>query len=246
MTKEAKKEEKTKKENGLEISIEEMTKKGVHLGHKISRLHPKMEKYIFGIRNTVHIIDLKKTESNLKKALMFISDLFEKGGNMLLVGTKPPLRSLIERIAQECGIPYVSERWLGGIFTNFEVISKRAKTFKEFKEQKEKGEFEKFSKKERARKERKLMEMEKKFKGIQDLDKVPEAVFICDIQRDKNCLKEAKEKGVKVIAICDTNTDPSQIDYPIPANDDAITSVEYILEKVKEAINKSKIQGPNS
>lgn len=240
-TKEKKKLKKDKiKEDKFEIKIEEMTEKGIHLGHKISKLHPKMADFVVGIRNTVHIIDLKKTETCLKKALKFISELFEKKEVMLLVGTKPPLRNLVQEIAQDCNLPYVTERWLGGTFSNFKVISQRAEYYRDLKKEKKESGFEKFLKKERIRKEKDLMRLEKKFEGIKDLEKLPEAIFICDIKTDKLALKEAVMKGVKVIAIVDTNVDPTLVDYPIPANDDAISSVKYILEKVAGVIKKAK------
>lgn len=236
----ADKETKKSKKEDFGINVEEMAKTGMHLGHRTTKLHPKMQEYVVGIRNTVHIIDLKKTELCLKKALKFIAELCGQGGKIIFVSTKPPLRNLVKEAATELNIPYVVERWLGGTFTNFKVISQRAKHYKTLREQKERGEFEKLSKKERIRKEKDLERMEKKFEGIKDLEELPGAVFIFDIRKDKLCLKEAKEKGVKVVAICDTNVDPTLPDYPIPANDDAISSVRYILEKVKEAINKSK------
>ena len=229
-----------KKYKKFGIKIEEMEEKGVHLGHRISKLHPKMTNFVVGIRNTVHIIDLEKTEICLKKALTFISELFEKGGNMLLVGTKPPLRNLVKETAQDCNIPYITERWLGGTFSNFKVISQRAKYYRELRKEKEETDFEKYPKKERIRKEKDLIKLEKKFEGIKNLNEIPKAVFICDIKKDKLALKEAKMKGVKVVAIVDTNVDPNSVDYPIPANDDAIPSVKYILEKVAEVIKKSK------
>jgi small subunit ribosomal protein S2 len=222
------------------INQEEMMAAGVHLGHRTSKLHPNMAEFVLGIRNTVHVIDLKKTAEYLEKALEFLQELTEKGGTLLLVGTKLPLKELVKNIARDCNLPYVAERWLGGTFTNFEVISKRAKYFKELKEKKEKGEFEKYTKKEQMKLEKELQDLAEKFEGIKDMEKLPEAVFICDIVKNKLALKEAKKKGIKVVAIVDTNADPTQVDYPIPANDDAISSVKYILEKVKEVIKKSK------
>ena len=242
-----KKETKEKKKTGKDgfgIEIEEMTKNGMHLGHAISKLHPKMADFVVGIRNTVHIIDLKKTASNLKEALKFISELFEKKGNMPLVGTKPPLRNLVREVAQDCSLSYVTERWLGGTFSNFKVISKRIGYYRDLEKEKNEGGFEKFLKKERLKKEKELERLERKFGGIKNLNEIPEAIFICDIKSDKLALKEAKMKGVKIIAIVDTNVDPTPVDYPIPANDDAISSVKYILEKVAKVIKnqKSKIK----
>ena len=239
MPKKEKPEEKTEK-NEFAIDVEEMMAAGVHLGHRTSKLHPKMEEFILGIRNTVHIIDLKKTASYLQNALKFIADISSQKKTMLLVGTKPVINDLVREMAQECGLPYVTERWLGGTFTNFKVIAERIKYFKEIEDKEKKGELEKYTKKERIKIARDLENLRRKFEGIKSLQGLPEAVFICDIRRDKLALKEAKMKGVKVVAIVDTNVDPTLVDYPIPANDDAISSVRYILEKVKKAIKKAK------
>jgi len=231
--------EKKTKSKSFNISLEEMRKAGVNLGHRVSKLHPKMKDYILGMRSTIHIIDLEKTASLLEKALDFISQVFEDKGTMLLVGTKPPLKRLIKEIADECNLSYVSERWLGGTFTNFKVVSERINHFKEMEEQMKDEVFEKYSKKEKAKKEKEMEKLRKKFEGIKELKGLPEAVFICDIVKDSSALKEAKMKGVKTIAIVDTNANPCLVDYPIPANDDAIPSVRYILEKVKDVILKA-------
>jgi small subunit ribosomal protein S2 len=228
------------KKNNFNIDDNEMMKAGVHLGHTASRLHPKMKNYIFGVRNTIHIIDLEKTIVEFEKALEFIKELVEKQETILLVGTKTPLRKLTKEIATDCNIPYVNERWLGGTFTNFKIILKRIKHFKELERQKKEGELEKYTKKERNDFDKELAKLELKFGGIKNLEKIPEAVFVCDIKKDILVVKEAIAKNIKVIAITDTNVDPSLIDYLIPANDDAITSVRYILEKVKQVILSSK------
>jgi len=228
-------EEKIKKGN-FGIRIDEMTEKGLHLGHQTAKLNPKMSVYIVGIRNTIHIINLEKTAVCLEKALKFISELTKEKGTMLMVGTKAPLKKLIQETAIRCNLPYIVERWLGGIFTNFKVVSERTKYYGDLVDQKQKGEFEKFIKKEKIRKEKQLVKMGKKFEGIKNLEKMPEAIFICDINKDKLALKEAKMKGVKVVAIVDTNVNPSLVDFPIPASDDSILSVKYILDKIEEAI----------
>jgi len=231
--KEAKKE--TKKED-FKLDTEEMAQAGVHFGHRTSGVHPKMKPYLFGVRNTVHIIDLEKTAEKFKEALTFLQQLISEDKILLLVGTKIQAKDLVKSIAKECGLPYVSERWLGGTFTNFETIKKRIDYFKDLERKKAEGELEKYTKKERADIDKELMDLELKVGGIKNLTKLPEAIFVLDMKKDTLAIKEAKRKGVKVIAIADTNTDPGLADYPIPANDDAISSLKYILEKVKETI----------
>lgn len=222
------------------IDIDEMAAAGVHLGHRTSKLHPKMENFIAGIRNTVHVIDLEKTVKCLEKALGFIATLSKEKKVLLFVGTKIPLKDLVKETAKDCHMPYVTERWLGGTFSNFKVITQRAQYFKNLQKEKKEGKLNKYTKKERLKIEKELVDLKTKFEGIQNMEQLPEAVFLCDIIKDNLALKEAKMKGIKTIALVDTNVDPTPVDYPIPANDDAISSVKYILEKVKETILKSK------
>ncbi len=235
-----KKTKRETKKNDFGIDVEEMMVAGVHLGHRISRLHPKMAENILGVRNTVHIIDLQKTAQQLTEALKFISGVLEKKGELLLVGTKIPLKSLVRKIAQDCHLPYVTERWLGGTFTNFKIIAERIKYFKDLAKKQKEGELEKYTKKERMEIDKELEDLGQKFGGIKDIEKIPQAVFICDINKDKIALREARAKKVKVVAIVDTNVDPNLVDYPIAANDDAISSVKYILEKVAQVVKKAK------
>jgi len=226
----------------IELNIDEMANAGLHLGHRTSKLHPKMLPYIFGVRNNVHIIDLEKTREKLKEALNFIQKLIKEKKIILVVGTKIQLKELVKEFATQFNFPYINHRWLGGTFTNFEIIKKRVEYLKELEEKKEKGEFEKYTKKERLLLERKLSKLKEKFEGIKKLEKIPEVVFILDMEKDNLAVKEAKIMGIKIIAISHTNVDPTLADFPIPANDDAITSVQYILEKIKEAILKVKEQ----
>lgn len=229
------------------INQEEMARAGLHFGHKTSRVHPKIKPYLFGVRSAIHIIDLEKTAEKLKEALGFIQKLIEENKTLLLVGTKIQVKDLVKNLAQDCELPYVTERWLGGTFTNFEAILKRTDHFKDLERQKEQGELEKYTKKERAKIDDELKRLRIKFEGIKNLKKLPDAIFVVDMREDALSIKEAKLKGIKIIAIADTNVDPTIADYPIPANDDAIPSVKYILEKVKEVIlaGKSKIQSPS-
>ncbi|MEK7664886.1 MAG: 30S ribosomal protein S2 [Patescibacteria group bacterium] len=227
------------KEN-TKIDIEEMAKMGVSFGHKFSNLHPKMKPYVSGIKNGVHVIDLEKTAKELEKALRFVSKTISEGKTIVFVGTKIQIKNLVKLAAEECGLPYVTERWLGGTFTNFETISKRVEYFKDLEKKKSTGELEKYTKKERLKFDKEIESLKVKFEGIKNMTKNPEAVFILDLKKDDTSAREAKRKGIKIIALCDTNVDPTIADYPIPANDDAISSVNYILEKVKETIINSK------
>jgi len=230
------------KKADFKIDPEEMTRAGVHFGHRTSRIHPKMKPYLSGVRNAVHIIDLEKTAEKLKEALGFIQELISAGKTLLLVGTKIQVKGLVKEAARDCNLPYVAERWLGGTFTNFEVIKKRIEYFKDLEKRRAEGELEKYPKTEKAKIDRELRNLEIKFGGIKNLEKLPDAIFVLDIKKDAAAVKEAKIKGIKVIGIADTNVDPTLADFPIPANDDAISSVKYILEKVKEAIKKCKVK----
>lgn len=231
-----KKEKVSAKEVDFGINIEEMEKAGVNFGHWTTRLHPKMEPYLAGIRNTVHIIDLEKTAEKLQEALKFIREFISQDKTLILVGTKIQVKELVKDIAEDCGLSYVRERWLGGTLTNFGVISKRIEYFKDMEKKKEEGGLEKYTKKERVKINKEFGKLKIKFEGLKDLKRLPDALFVLDIRKDDLAVKEARMKGIKIIAICDTNVDPTLVDYPIPANDDAISSVKYILEKVKEVI----------
>lgn len=226
------KEEAVNSSHGFDT--DEMMETGMHMGHRTSKLHPRMKDYIIGVRNTVHVVDLEQTAQLLRVALDYITELKKTNGTLLICGTKIPLVNLVKETADECEVPYVVNRWLGGTFTNFPVIVKRVNYYKDLLKQKNEGLWEKYTKKEQVDKEKELSDLRSKFEGLVRMEKLPDAVFICDLVKDKLCLKEAKDKGIKIIAIVDTNADPLLADYPIPANDDAITSVQYILNKFKE------------
>jgi small subunit ribosomal protein S2 len=217
-----------------------MNQAGLHFGHRVSRLHPKMKPFVSGIKNNVHIIDLEKTGKEFEKALAFISKLTADGKTLLFVGTKIQVKPFVKSNAEASGMPYVIERWLGGTFTNFETIIKRVQYFKELESKKASGELEKYTKKERSLFDKELEILRKKFEGIKHMSKLPDAVLILDVKKDITAAKEARRKGITIVGVVDTNIDPTLADYPIPANDDAISSVSYILEKVSETINNSK------
>jgi len=220
--------------------VDEMTKAGLQFGHKTSKTHPKMKPYIAGIRNTVHIFNLDKTKEKLEAALVFVESIVKEGKTLLLVGTKVQIRELVKNVAAECDIPFVTERWIGGTLTNFETIQKRVTYMKELEEKKKTGELEKYTKKEQAQFNKEIQELEKKYGGVRNLPRLPDAIFICDLDENNLALREAVKKEIKVVAICDTNIDPTPIDYVIPANDDAVSSMHYMLEKLRERIKNAK------
>jgi small subunit ribosomal protein S2 len=236
---EAKNKAKPKKSN-FGVKIQDMEEAGVNFGHRISRLHPKMKPYLAGVKNTTHFIDLEKTADSLESALEYVEKIISDKKVLVFIGTKIQIKDLLKETAEECQLPYVCERWLGGAFTNFPVIKKRIDYLIELEDAKKQGGWEKYTKKERIKINKEFEGLKTKFGGLKTLTTLPEAIFVADVRKDDLAVKEAKMKGVKVIAICDTNVDPTDIDYPIPANDDAISSVKYILDKVKEVILKSK------
>jgi len=220
----------------LDPKLQEMMEAGLHFGHNKSRTHPKMRQYVNGIRNMVHLIDVKQTKEKLEEALSFAEELAKDKKTLLFIGTKVQIKTPVRETAQACGFPYIVDRWIGGLFTNFEIVSKRIELLKELEEKEQSGELKKYTKKERLMMSRQKEDLEKKFGGVKKLEKLPDAIFICDLDENQMALREAQQKGIPVIAITDTNTDPSQVEYPIPANDDAVSSVHYILDKFKDIL----------
>lgn len=232
-------EEKNQK-NEFNLDLEEMAKAGLHFGHRTSKINPKMKPYISSVRNGVHIIDLEKTINNFEQALRFIQEIIFQGKIILFVGTKIQSKDLVKEIAEACNLPYINQRWLGGTFTNFKTLKKRIDYFKDLEEKKKNGELAKYTKLERIKIDQELKNLEIKFGGIKNMIEMPDAIFALDMKKDGLAIKEAKAKRIKIISIADTNIDPSLADYPIPANDDAISSINYILSKVKDVILNSK------
>lgn len=222
------------------LNIEEMAAAGLGTGHRVSKLHPKMKQYVSGIKNGVHTIDLTKTAEKFGQALEYIRTIISEGKNLLIIGTKVPSKALVKSNSGESVLPYVNTRWLGGTFTNFDTILKRVNHFKQLMRDKETGALEKYTKKERLKLDKEIELLRNKFEGIKDMVKLPEAILVLDMKKDGTAAKEAKKKGIKIIAVCDTNIDPSFIDYVIPANDDSISSIKYILEKVKQTVVDAK------
>lgn len=221
-------------------STEEMLEAGVHFGHPVSKWHPKAFSYIYGAKNGVHIINLLKTEESLKKTLDVISDAVSKGDEILFVGTKRQAKDLIKNAAIKCGMPYVNERWLGGTFTNFGTLLKSIKKLNKLELEKQNGDFSKYTKKEVIVLNRLIEKLNKNLGGIKNIKKLPSLVFVVDLKSQDTTVKEAKNKKIPIVAICDTNVDPGLVDYPIPGNDDAIKSIDMIVNLIADAVNEGK------
>ncbi|MFA6131782.1 MAG: 30S ribosomal protein S2 [Patescibacteria group bacterium] len=217
-------------------SLEEMLKAGVHFGHQAQRWHPKMEPYIFAERGGIHIINLEETQKLLKETLEYVKGVVSRGGLILFVGTKRQAQEPVAKEATRCGMPYVSARWLGGTLTNFGEVKKLIRRLKMLREQNERGELKKYTKKEQLWFAREIEELTGKVGGIEALERMPEAVFVLDMHCDKTAVREAVTMHVPVIAICDTNINPDDVDFVIPANDDAAKSLALITKLMSEAI----------
>ncbi len=223
------------------INLMEMLKAGVHFGHKKAKKHPKMEQYIYTVRNGINIIDLGATKLKLNEALKYVKEISSDGGTILFVGTKKQAKKITEEAATKCEMPYVTERWLGGTFTNFDKIVASVNRLEGMVQQKENGELEKkYNKKERLEIDREIKRLERKFGGIKKMKKLPEAIFVIDIKEDRTAVLESITKKIPIIALVDTNVDPTIINYPIPSNDDAVGAIKFIADAVAEAIVESK------
>lgn len=217
-------------------SVEDMLQAGMHFGHRSSKWHPKMQPYIFSARKGVHIIDLVKTREQLTEAMNFISDLTAAGKTVLFVGTKPQVKGLMKKVAEEMNMPYVSEHWLGGTMTNFAIIKKSIRKYKDLVEKRDAGKLSKYTKKEQLQFDRQIAKLELAVGGLVELNKLPDAIFIWDLKVEKTALAEAKKKQVPIIAVCDTNVNPEGIQYVIPANDDASKAIALVLNVAKDAV----------
>lgn len=219
-------------------TVNQLFDAGVHFGHQLKRWHPSMAKYIYTAKKGIHIINLEKTQSSLKEASDFLYDISKEGGQVIFVGTKKQSKEIIKNEAQRSGSFYVTERWLGGTMTNLQVIKASIKKLVNFKKDKESGELDKYTKKERLLIDREIAKLEKKVGGLVGLSNTPQALFVVDPKREKTAIKEAKNLGIKVVALIDTNSDVRDIDFPIPGNDDAIKSVALIVKTIADSISE--------
>ena len=228
--------------DGMSKEVESMLKAGIHLGHSKSKNHPAMQPYIFGVRNTIAIIDLIKTEEKLRYAMNIVREIASRGGVILFVGTRPGTRHVILDTAKKAGMPYFIERWIGGALTNYKMISKRVEQMETLEKERETGGFDKYTKKERARLDDEIARLKRFFDGLRTLKRMPDAVFVLDITHDTTAVNEARKMKIPVIALCDSNSNIDLINYPIPSNDHALPAVVYMLGKFTEAIEEGKRQ----
>jgi len=225
--------------NDIKVSlptVAEMLEAGMHFGHRTYKWHPKMKPFIFEARKGIHIINLEKTLEKLEEALAFIARSTAEGKNLLLVGTKNQVKNQLEETAKEIGLPYVSQRWLGGTLTNFQIIRNSIRTYVDLLDKKDSGKLEKYTKKERIQFDRQIAKLSESVGGLVGLSRTPEIVFIWDIKHEETALAEAKKKKLTIIAVCDTNVNPVGIDYVIPANDDASKAIGLVLKLIKDAV----------
>jgi len=220
--------------------IKEMLESALHFGHRKARQNPKMSSYVFGVRNNVSIIDLEQTREKLGEALEYLKKSAQEGRIILFVDTRPSTREETRKVADELGMPCVYERWSGGTITNWKTISSRIEYLKDLEQKMKSEEWEKYTKKERHDMEEEARKLNLLWGGIKDMTKLPDIVFVVDMQKNMIAVREARRSDITIVAIADTNVDPTQVDYPIPANDDALSSVKYILGKVKNAILEGK------
>jgi small subunit ribosomal protein S2 len=228
----------------MTVSMREMLEAGVHFGHQTRFWNPKMAPYIYGHRNKIHIINLEKTQPLFEDAMKFIRQLASKRGTILMIGTKRQARDVIALEAQRCGMPYVDQRWLGGMMTNFKTVKGSLKKLKDMQATKDAG-TEQMIKKEGLMFERELVKLEKDIGGIQDMNALPDAMFVIDVGYHKIAIAEAKKLGIPIIAVVDTNHSPEGIDYVIPGNDDSSKALALYARAVADAVLEGKANAQN-
>lgn len=219
--------------------LKAMLKAAVHFGHYTNKWNPKMKKHIYTTKDGVHVFDLHDTLSGLDAALDFLSKKVKEGKTVLLVSTKQQSTPIIKKVAEETGMPYVTNKWVPGFLTNFKTIKQRIKQLKDYQKMFESGEVEKYSKKEQTKIRKEMEKLEMVLGGVQNVTKEPDVIFVVDTVRDNTAVVEANKVGIPVVAIVDTNSDPDQVNFPIPGNDDAIKSITYFMDRVAQAL-KSK------
>ncbi|MFO8052402.1 MAG: 30S ribosomal protein S2, partial [Candidatus Omnitrophota bacterium] len=225
---------------GLTDTIKKMLEGGVHFGHLKRNWNPKMQKFIFGRKKNIYIIDLEKTTKMLDQAKEFLKETAKSGGTILFVGTKRQIRPVIKELAHSCDMPYVDQKWVGGLLTNFSTIKKRLQRYLELLKMRENSEFDNIPSKEVVRLNRQISRMDKNYSGLSTLKTLPDCVFVVDPKREKACVREAAKLSIPLVALIDTDANPEEVNYPIPGNDDAIRSVKFIVSSLVEAVNEGR------
>lgn len=223
------------------ISMRNLLEAGVHFGHQKGRWNPKMAPYIYGARNGVHILDLAQTRDRLQEAIDFVRDLTGRGDSLLFVGTKRQAQDVIRNEAQRAGMPYVVTRWLGGSLTNFQTIRARVDYMLELERRDESGHFDLLPKKEALKLGKELSRLHRYLHGLRDMERLPGALFIVDVPREHIAVEEARRLHIPIVAVCDTNCDPTLIDFPIPSNDDAIRAVRLLTAAIADAATEGAL-----
>jgi len=216
-------------------SMQDLLEAGVHFGHQVRRWNPKMRQYIFTAREGVHVIDLAQTVEKLQGACDFVKKIGEEGGTIIFLASKKQARAIVESEAKRAGAKYVTERWIGGLLTNWEQTSKNIKKLTDLKTKREEGEFKDRTKKEQLLIDREIAKLERFYGGVVGIEKLPDALFVVDVRREENACREAVKKEIPVVAICDTNANTFLVTYPIPGNDDAIKAIEIITKTVADS-----------
>lgn len=229
------------------VSLKELLESGAHFGHQARRWNPKIKPYIFDIQEGIHVFDLTKTKEKLEEALEFLKKSAKEGKSILFVGTKKQARDKVKEVAEKSGQFFVKERWLGGTLTNFEQIHKSLKKLEEMRTKRKAGDYKLFTKKERLDIDREIERLERFFGGLSGLERLPDILVVIDIKKEDVAIREALMTKVKTVALVDSNSDPTSIDYPIPMNDDATRAVAYVLDLMEKAIlqgskSKSKVK----
>jgi len=220
--------------------MQDLLEAGVHFGHQVRRWNPKMEKYIFTAREGVHVIDLAHTVEELEAACKFVSEIGERGGVIIFLASKKQARPIVEEEAGKVGAKYVTERWIGGLLTNWEQTSRNIKKLNDLKKSKAEGEFKERTKKENLQIDREIAKLERFYGGVSDLEKLPDALFVIDVRKEENACREAKKREIPVVAICDTNANLSLVDWPIPGNDDAIKAIQIVTKAIADAYSEGR------
>ncbi len=222
------------------VTMSQLLEAGVHFGHQTRRWNPKMKRFIYGERNGIYVIDLKLTLKSIEVAYTFVRDLASKGGTVMFVGTKKQTQDPVAKYAQMIGMPYVNERWLGGMLTNFSTISGRVKKMQEYERMKAAGDFDNMPKKEALILSRELEKLQRNLGGLREMTKLPDTIFIIDTKKEHIAVTEANKLGIPIVAVVDTNCDPDVIDYVIPGNDDAIRAGDLMCRIVCDAVQEGR------